>query len=333
MNGQTTTDEIRDYDVVVVGGGAAGLAGAVMLARSRRSVLVIDAGEPRNAPAEGVHGFLSREGISPGDLLAAGRAEVRGYGGDVLDGRVVGAARNGRGFTVTLDDGRRVGSRRLLVATGLVDELPEIPGLRERWGRDVVHCPYCHGWEIRDRRIGILATGPTAVHHALLFRQLSPDVTLFTHTEPRPEGEEARRLAAAGVTIVEGEVGSLEIAGDRLTEVRLRGNQHHGGHVVPVDALAVAPRFAARADLLAGLGLPTEPHPLGPALGESVPADPTGRTAVPGVWVAGNVTNLMAQVIGAAAAGAQAGAMINADLVEEDAERAVSADAARAGSR
>ena len=175
----------QQYDVVIIGGGAAGLSGAVALARSRRSVLVVDAGRPRNAPADGVHNYLGREGTPPGELLAIGRAEVAGYGGEVVPGVVTGARREDDGdFRVTLDDGREVSARRLLVATGLVDELPDLPGVAERWGRDVLHCPYCHGWEVRDQAIGILATGPTAVHQALLFRQLSDDVTFFRHTGP-----------------------------------------------------------------------------------------------------------------------------------------------------
>jgi len=170
------------YDVVVVGGGAAGLSGALALVRSRRRVLVIDAGSPRNAPAGHVHNFLTRDGTPPGDLLALGRAEVAGYGGEFVDGAVAAASRDDDGFVVTLADGREVRARRLLVTSGLVDELPDVPGLAERWGRDVLHCPYCHGWEVRDQPIGVLATGALAVHQALMFRQLSADVTLLLHT-------------------------------------------------------------------------------------------------------------------------------------------------------
>ena len=167
------------YDVVVIGGGAAGLNGALMLARSRRSVLVIDAGAPRNAPASGVHGLLGREGVPPAELLATGRAEVRGYGGRIEAGEVTAARRTEDGFAVTLADGRQVRARRLLVTSGLTDELPNVAGLRERWGRDVLHCPYCHGWEVRDQAIGVLAGGAMSVHQALLFSQLSPDVAYF----------------------------------------------------------------------------------------------------------------------------------------------------------
>jgi thioredoxin reductase len=314
----TNTQDLVTYDVVVVGGGAAGLGGALMLGRSRRSVLVVDAGEPRNASASGVHGFLTRDGTDPAALLEAGREEVRGYGARVLDGRVASAESVDGDFTVTLEDDRRVGARRLLITTGLVDELPDVPGVRERWGRDVLHCPYCHGWEVRDRQIGVLASGPMAVHQALLFRQLTADLTLFVHTAPEPTDEEAEQLAALGVTVVEGEVASLEVHEDRLTGVRLQD-----GEVIPRSAVVVGPRFAVRAGMLAGLGLEATAHPSG--MGEHVESDATGLSAVPGVWVAGNVTDPTAQVLGSANAGAMAGAAINADLVAEDTREAVAA--------
>ncbi len=317
----TSTDHL--YDVVIIGGGAAGLSGAVTLARSRRSVLVVDAGQPRNAPANGVHNYLGREGTPPAELLAIGRAEVTGYGGEVLPGVATAARREDDGtFRVTLDDGREVSARRLLVTTGLRDELPDLPGVTERWGRDVLHCPYCHGWEVRDQAIGILATGPMAVHQALLFRQLSDDVTFFRHTAPELPVEEADQLAALGVRVVDGEVAGLEVAGDRLTGVRLVS-----GEVVPRSVVVVAPRFTANDAVLASLGLAaTEQEMRGHVVGTAVAtADPTGATAVPGVWVAGNVSDMSAQVVVSAAAGMRAGAMINADLVMEEARLAVAA--------
>ncbi|HEX2075429.1 MAG TPA: NAD(P)/FAD-dependent oxidoreductase [Geodermatophilus sp.] len=312
-------DQLRDgYEVVVIGGGAAGLSGALMLARARRSVVVFDAGAPRNAPAAGVHGLLGRDGIPPAELLDRGRAEVRSYGGQVVSGEVGAVVRDDDGFAVTLADGRSVRARRLLVATGLVDELPDVPGLRARWGRDVLHCPYCHGWEVRDRAIGVLAGGPLSVHQALLFRQWSADVTYFSHTAPPPTADQAEQLAARGIRVVAGEVAALEILDDRLVGVRLVD-----GAVVARDALAVAPRMVARAGFLPALGLRPAEHPSG--MGEHIPADPTGRTDVPGVWVAGNVTDLSAQVGAAAAAGAAVAGQINADLVAEETRRAVDA--------
>jgi thioredoxin reductase len=282
----------ESYDVVVVGGGAAGLSGAIALARSRRSVLVVDAGDPRNAPAAGVHNFLTREGTPPAEIYAAGRAEVTGYGGRVETGRVTALNREGDGFRVQIG-GRVVTARRLLVATGLRDELPDLPGLAARWGIDVLHCPYCHGWEVRGKRIGILATGPGAVHQALLFRQLSPAVTVLAHTAPELSPEQREQFAALGIAVVDCRVTGVE-AGDRgLTGVVLADSTR-----LALDALIVAPFMAARAELLAPLGLtPAEVCLNGQAIGTQIEADPTGATSVPGVWVAGNIAGIQAQVI------------------------------------
>ncbi|MEU2349450.1 NAD(P)/FAD-dependent oxidoreductase [Modestobacter sp. NPDC049651] len=312
------------YDVVVVGGGPAGLSGALALARSRRSVLVVDAGEPRNAPAAHAHNFLTRDGVPPLELLAAGRAEVASYGGELREGRAVSAERTDDGFTVTLADGGQVSARRLLVTTGLVDELPDVPGLRERWGRDVLHCPYCHGWEVRDQAVGVLATSPAVGHQAQLFRQLTADVTVFTHTGPELPDQLWEEFAARGIAVVEGEVAGLQVDGDALTGVRLAS-----GQVVPVQALVVAPRFTARSALLESLGLTAEPVEMaGAVIGSAVPAaERTGATAVPGVFVAGNVTDLGAQVVSSASAGLLSGAFINADLVAEETRQAVAARA------
>jgi thioredoxin reductase len=165
--------------VVVVGGGAAGLSAALVLGRARRRVAVVDAGAPRNAPAAHMQGFLSRDGMPPAELLAAGRAEVTRYGVELIEDRVVGID---PGFFVRLAGGATLRARRLLVTTGVVDELPQIAGLRERWGRDLLHCPYCHGWEVRDQPLGVLGTQPGSVQHAQLVRQWSDDVVFFVHT-------------------------------------------------------------------------------------------------------------------------------------------------------
>ena len=311
-NGQTS----NVYDVIVVGGGAAGLSGALVLARSRRSVLVIDSGEPRNAPAAAMHNFLSRDGMNPLALLDVGRVEVRGYGGELVEGRVRSAARQANGFSVSLEDGGMLSARRLLVASGLVDQLPDVPGLSERWGRDVVHCPYCHGWEVRDQAVGVLGTGPMAVHQALLFRQLTSDVVLFTHTGPSLNDEQAEQLAARDIRVASGRVAGLEVTDDHLTGVRL-----DDGSLVAREVMVVGAPMVGRSHVLASLGLQPTPHPLG--LGEFIRADATGLTEVPGVWVAGNVMDLSATVIGAAAQGVMAAAAINADLVAEDTRRAV----------
>ncbi|MFI6510952.1 NAD(P)/FAD-dependent oxidoreductase [Streptosporangium sp. NPDC050855] len=317
----------RDYDVVVAGGGAAGLSGALALSRARRSVLVIDAGAPRNAPAAHAHNYLTRDGTSPLELLAAGREEVTGYGGRITRGEVVAAERLESGdFRVTLGDGSAVTARRLLVTTGLVDELPQVTGLAERWGREVLHCPYCHGWEVRDRPIAVLGTGPFAVHQALMWRQWSSQVTLLLHTAPEPGTEESEQLAARDIAVVRGKAEALEVTGDRLTGVTMAD-----GRTIPCVAVVVAPYFTARAGVLTSLGLEATAQEMGGhVIGTYIASDPAGATAVPGVWVAGNVALLNETVIGAAAAGLRAGVAINTDLIAEDTRLAV---AARRGDR
>lgn len=306
------------FDAVIVGGGAAGLSAAVALGRARRSVVVVDAGEPRNAPASGVHNFLTRDGTPPAELMKLGRAEVESYGGTIVRGTAVSAARTDAGFAVTTADGTLLTGRRLVVATGLVDELPNIPGLRERWGRNVLHCPYCHGWEVRDQSIGILATGPNAMHQAMLFRQLTDRVTVFQHQAPEFGEDELEQLAARGIALVRGRVASVDASGDRLTGVTL-----DDGTVHPIEELVVAPIFTARGGLLESLGAEVLPHPMG--VGTFVETDAMGATSVPGVWAAGNVTDLAGQVVTSAAQGLRAGAALNADLVAEETRDAVAA--------
>jgi thioredoxin reductase len=298
---------MKDYDVVVVGGGAAGLSAALVLLRARRTVVLVDAGAPRNAPAAHMHGFLSRDGMSPGDLLAAGRAEVSGYGGRLVDDTVVDME---PGFSVRLASGSHLKARRVLVATGLRDELPEVPGVRERWGRDLLHCPYCHGYEVRDQPLGVLGGRPEAVQHALLVRQWSPDVTLFPHTDTLiPEQRE--HLTARGVRIVEGTVARLVVDNDQLQGVELSD-----GTVVARTAVFVRPCFVPNTGLLTGLGCAVDENGW-------VVHDPAGRTSVAGVWVAGNAADPRAQVISAAGQGSAAAIALNADLVDEDVKHAL----------
>lgn len=316
---EANVDPDVTVDVAVIGGGAAGLSAAVVLGRSRRTVAVIDAGQPRNAPADGVHGFLTRDGMSPQDLVAAGRAEVEHYGGRLIDVEAVSARQaDGAGFEVGLAVGGVVRARRLVVTTGLVDDLPTVAGVRERWGRDVLHCPYCHGWEVRDQPVGVLGTGPSAFHQTMLFAQLTPDLVLFTHTAPPLSDEQAEQLAARGVRVVDGAVTGLDVTDDRLTGVQLAD-----GSLVPRSALVIATRLTARSTVLESLGLRPTPHPTG--MGEHIAADATGATEIPGVWVAGNVTDLLAQVVTSAAQGAAAAAAVNADLITEDTRKAVAA--------
>lgn len=313
-------------DVVVIGGGAAGLNGALMLARSRRSVIVIDSGTPRNAPADAMHGFIVLDGTPPTELLKRGREQVRQYGDRVVFGDVTSAEPaaptldGDLRFEVGLADGRTVTARRVLVATGLRDVLPNVPGLAEHWGHGVVHCPYCHGWEVRDEPIGVLATGPASIHHALLFRQLTDDLIYFTQGTDLDDDTRAR-FAARDIRIIDTpiqEVVTSEdsgIAGVRLTD----------GTVVARRVLAVATRMRARTEGLNGLKLPMEDLP--DNMGSRFASGTAGTTEVPGVWVAGNATDLTAQVGTSAAAGALAGAHINAHLTTADTNTALKATA------
>jgi thioredoxin reductase len=299
--------ESKPYDVVVVGGGAAGLSAALVLGRARRRVAVVDAGSPRNAPAVEMHGFLSRDGMPPADLLAAGRAEVIGYGVEVISDRVEGIE---AGFTIRLASGRALAARRVLMATGAGDVLPDLPSVPERWGRDLLHCPYCHGWEVRDQPLGVLGTAPDAVGHALLVRQWSDDVLFFAHTmELTPR--DLARLEARGIEVVTGEITRLVVEADRLTGVELAD-----GRVVPRSAVFIRPVNRPHADgLLGALGCDVD------GAGFAT-VDPTGRTSVAGVWAAGNVVDPRLQVIASAGAGSMAAIAINADLVGEDVELA-----------
>ena len=290
---------MSEYDVVIIGGGPAGLTAAQVLARARRRVAVVDGGNPRNAPADGVHGFFTRDGAPPGELLAIGRSEVEGYGGEVVDG-VVRRVRHDR--TVELADGRQLAAKRLLVTTGLTDELPELPGVRELWAIDVHHCPYCHGWEVRDQRIGVLGTSPNSVHHAELLREWSDDVVFFGHQNP-PDADGLARLSARGVKVVSGPVSRLVTA-----EHRLRGVELTDGTVVERDAVFLAPKFVPKDRILTGLGCAHGGDGL-------VEVDGSGRTSVKWVWAAGNVVDLRAQVITAAGDGARAAVAMHADLI------------------
>jgi thioredoxin reductase len=299
------------YDVAIIGGGAGGLSAALVLGRARRRVIVIDAGTPRNAPAEHMHGFLSRDGTPPSDLLEAGRVDVRRYGVQILEGRVVDAE---AGFALRLATGRVVEARRILLATGAVDDLPDVPGAQERWGRDFLHCPYCHGWEVRDQAIGVLGS----VEHAHLLRQWSEDVILFAHTNAVTKHERAG-LEARGIAVVDGVIERLVVTDDRLRAIQLAD-----GRSVPRDVLFMRPQLRPHADgLAAALGCTLQP-------GGLVATDADGRTSVPGVWAAGNAANPRAQVITAAGEGSAVAIAINTELVADDLDRAVGRAAAAA---
>jgi thioredoxin reductase len=314
----------RLWDVAIVGGGAAGLSAALTLARARRDVIVIDNGEPRNAPARAVHGLLGLEGVDPLQLLVKGREEASSYGAKIVRAGVVEAgSSDGEGFDLRLDNGTLVRASQVLIATGVHDDLPAVPGLVQRWGRDVVHCPYCHGWEIRDQRIGLLATGPMSAMQALLFHQWSEQMSFFPNGIEFP-AEQLDKLGAVGVTLVPGSVSGIEVADDRLRAVCLQD-----GVRIQLDALAVPTLTRARLEGLQGLDVEVAEN----AAGVGVVADATGHTTVTGVWAAGNVVNPGLQVSESVANGARVAMTINTELVFARAEQAVRSDAAGASGR
>lgn len=305
--------EEREWDAVVVGGGVAGLSAAQMLGRARRRTLVIDAGAPRNRFAAHMHGVLGHDGADPAALLERGRAEVEAYGVTVERGVVTRVDDLGDCLRLTRADGTADRARAVVLTAGVVDELPDIPGLAERWGRDVLHCPYCHGYEVAGRRLAVLATSAASVHQIELVRQWSEDVTAFTGAaEPFPDEVRARMLAR-GIRIVTAPVERLESAVDALTAVVTADGIHH-----PVDAVFTAP--APRLDLAfaAALGLTRGDSPGAPVI-----ADAAGATSHPRVWAAGNVTAPFGNVPLSMGAGSMAGAGANAGLAAEDAARAV----------
>ncbi|MFE6964087.1 NAD(P)/FAD-dependent oxidoreductase [Agromyces sp. NPDC057679] len=309
------------WDVIIIGGGSAGLSAALMLGRSRRRVLVLDEGLPRNRFAGHMHGVLGRDHTSPLALLADGRAELERYDGvEVQPGIAVAAHGAAPAFTLELADGEHLQARRLLVASGLRDALPAVPGLTEQWGRGAFVCPYCDGWEARDRRIAVLATSAAQVHQAQLMRQLSDRVTVFAHGAELPD--EARAgLLARGIGVEDRPVAAV-VADERGA---LRGIRLDDGTEIASDAIFVGPAPEPNDPVLRELGAERTAHPMG---GEFVVVDAMGRTSVPGVWAAGNVTDPRSSVPFAMAAGSMAGAAINADLVEEEVRAALAASAA-----
>ncbi len=289
------------FDVAIIGGGPAGLSAALVLARARRTVAVIDGGHPRNAPASHMHGFLSRDGTPPGELVAAGRAEIARYGAHLLVGDV---ARARRGFVVDLADGRQIACRRLVLATGVSDDLPIVAGLRARWGADVLHCPYCHGWEVRDQPLCVIGHRAGSVQHALLVRQWSADVTYVTHTSP-PTDRERAALDACGIRIVDARATTVLTHRGRFDGIGLAD-----GAAVACAAVFVRPSPRPNtAHLLDELAVAVD------ADGFPV-VDHNGRTDVPGVWAIGNLADPRMQVISAVGSGSTTAIDINSDLVD-----------------
>ena len=291
------------HDVLIAGGGPAGLTAALVLARAGRGVLVLDAGRGRNAPAAHTHNVFTRDGMPPAELRRVGREQAEGYGARFLDVEAVHAAADASGVRVRLADGAEVDAHRLLLATGVVDELPELPGLADAWGETVVHCPYCHGYELRGRPTAVLARGDQAVHVATLLLGWTDRVTLFSDGPAGLTDEQQAALAARGIALREDRLSALDVAGRQVRAVVLAS-----GEQMDVSAVYVSPPQHLRGPLPDALGLARTDA-------GRVRVDEAYRTSAPNVWACGDMAAPMQAVQTAAASGMVAAAMINFDLV------------------
>ena len=319
---ETDRHDLR-YDVVVVGGGSAGLSAALVLGRSRRRALVLDAGEPRNGPSSGVHGFLSRDGIPPKELVKIGREQLQPYPSvEVRSARATGARGENGDFEVILDDGAVVRARKLLLATGVVDDLPDKPGFEEFWGRGVYHCPYCHGWEVRDRPLAVLNSGERAAERAAFIRNWSRDLVLLTDGPANLNEEGRRTLRALGIPVREERISYLE--GDPgVAAGGLRRIHFEDGSSLAREGLFYVPPQRQGSELAEMLGCEIVAMGQAPA---AVKADPTTReTSVAGVYVAGDAGNAVQSALLAAASGANAAFFVNHSLVAGEVAAAVGA--------
>jgi len=300
------------FDVVVVGGGAAGLSAALVLGRSRRSVVVVDDGRPRNAPASAAHGFLTRDGTPPHHLRALARGELEPYGVQFVDGTVEDATEEPDGWCMTTTGGRTLRGRQLVLASGLRDILPELPGAQESWGRGLLQCPYCHGWEVRDQALGVLGAAATSIQQALLLRQWSADVTYFPTAAVEPSTDDRRRLQARGIRIASERAAALVLGRDDGGGPRpLAGVRLDDGRVVPCDALFCEPGSTADSALITALGCELRED-------GCVLTDAIGRTSVRSTWAVGNAADPAAQLMPAAGNAYRVAVAVNAILVEED---------------
>ncbi len=301
-----------DVDCVIVGGGAAGLSAALVLGRARRRVVVVDAGRQSNRAAHGIGGLLGHDGRAPAQLYEHGRAELTAYPTvEVRDGTVVDATAMTGGFVARLDDGAEISTRTVLLATGMDYRPADLPGAAELWGDSVFHCPFCHGWEVRDRPLAVCANGDRAVHMALLLRGWSDDVVLLTNGRAELDAAQQVLLSAAKVSVDERRIVRLDGADGRLEAVVFDDDQR-----LPRGGLLVAATLHQRSALAQQLGVEfTEP---GPVVADAVTVDALCRTSIPGVFAAGDVSTQMPQVTAAVAAGALAGAAIMQTLMSED---------------
>lgn len=294
------------HDVAIIGGSFAGLSAALYLARARRTVAIFDHGRTRNRFSPHGHGFLGMDGVAPDEMRRRGRRDVTAYPTvDLRQTEVETVARQDDGFAVAARDGETVTARRLILACGMRDALPDIGGLAECWGKTVVHCPYCHGYELADRPTGVLMTGEGALHQVRMLRDWTDTLTLFANDHDLPDTER-RDLAAAGITIVDGSVATLHHQGGALGAVNLRD-----GTRVPVSALYVQPRGVPACPFAETLGCMIEDQ----MMGKLVTVDETLQTSVEGVYAAGDLMRPMFNALFAASDGAMAGVACHRSLM------------------
>jgi thioredoxin reductase len=300
-----------EWDCIVVGAGAAGLSAALVLGRARQRTLVVDSGHQSNGVADGIGGLLGHDGRPPAAFYAAGREELKAYPSvELRSGEVVGGERRDGGFVLELGDGSHQPARRVLLAAGMEYRFPDLPGIAERWGRSVFHCPFCHGWEVRDQPLGVLDRGPSGLQRALLLRVWSDDVTLLADGPAELAAEDAARLSAAGVVIDERRVTELRGPRSTLTAVAFADGEERpcGGLLVPVT-------LHQRSTLAEQLGaVAADP---GPVVVDALELDPAFHTGVPGLSAAGDLSGQMPSVANAVASGSSAAAMIVHDLALE----------------
>lgn len=289
-----------EVDVVIVGGGPAGLSAALALGRGAKRVLLCDAGARRNAAAEHMHGFLTRDGIPPSEFRRIAREQLRPHAVTVKDVGVTSLSpARGGGFDVVLADGARVSCRRVLLALGLCDELPDVPGIRELWGHRVFDCPYCHGWEARHLPWGIMATTPALVEHAIFLTGWTTDVVAFTNGPLEISAELRMKLEQRGVRLDARRIQRMVAGPDR----RLIGVEMEDGALVPREAMVVRPP-QRQTDLVRRLGLALDDQGL-------VRTDDGAETSIPGIHAAGDLAAPMKAAIFAAAAGTRAAYLMN----------------------
>jgi thioredoxin reductase len=303
---------MKIYDAVIVGAGSAGLSAALALGRARRNVLLLNGGEPRNAPTDASHNFFTRDGISPGELSRIGLEQLGPYGIEIQSHNAEGIKKTKDTFELTLDNGQRVITRKIILATGVIDVLPEIPGFRELWGKHIHHCPYCHGWEVRDRPLAVYAQGELGYHFAIMIRHWSKDLVVCSDGDAKFSNEQREHLKQLNLQLIETPLERLEANNGELKKIIFSdSNKLEREHIF------MRPPHQQRSPLASQLACTISDD------GLYVKVDAKGETSVPGIYAAGDMTGPMHAVSQAVASGTLAGVMLNHTLVFEDGKSVV----------